>query len=173
MDNVDEFRAFIYALGKNTKETSAREYSLGKLIKDLKNLNPNLVVKIDDGTFPMKSKVRYAETYIEGKEAGEYHFEYNKETNSVFNSWTGGYCVGLSMNYSEENQNIIVKDLLDMAEFINDKYLCGSKGENFFMDLKTPIHIANYETRGELKLIGVKEENGKAILITRKDNDDD
>lgn len=163
-----DIQAFIDALNKNSKEVSAREFSLGKLIKNLKNLNQDLVVEIDNGTFPMKSELEYAE---EGEERGEYGFEYDKKTNSVFDSWRGSYCE-LSMKFSKENQNIAVKDLLDMAEFINGKYLCGYKGGDFLMDLITPIHIANYGTCGELKLIGVKEENGKVILITRKDNDD-
>lgn len=161
-------QTFIDAINKNSKEVSAREFSLGKLIKNLKNLNPDLIVEIDDGSFPMKSPLSYAE---EGEEQGKYGFKYDKKTESVFGSWRGSYCE-LSMEFDDRNQNITVAELLKMAEFVNNKYLCGYKGGDFLMDLETPIHIANYGERGELKLIGVKEENGKAILITRKDNDD-
>lgn len=164
-----DIQSVIDALNQNSKEVSAREYSLGKLIKNLKELNSSLIVEIDDGTFPMKSSLSYAE---KDEERGEYGFKYDKKTESVFDSWRGSYCE-LSMQYSKESQNITVAELLKMAEFVNDKYLCGYKGGDFLMDLKTPIHMANYSFCGELKLIGVKEFDGKAILITRKDIDEE
>jgi hypothetical protein len=162
-------QAFVDALNQNSKEVSAREYSLGKLIKDLKNLNPDLVVEIDDGTFPMKSSLSYAE---EGEEQGKYGFKYDKKTESVFASWRGSYCE-LSMEFNDKNQNITVVELLKMAEFVNGKYLCGYKGGDFLMDLQTPIHLALYGTCGILKLIGAKEIDGKVVLITREDKDED
>lgn len=158
-------QGFIDALNQNSKQVSAREYSLGKLIKDLKNLNSDLIVEIDDGTFPMKSSLGYAE---EGEKQGEYGFEYD----TVFASWRGSYCE-LSMDFDDKNQNITVKELLGMTEFVNGKYLRGYKGGDFLMDLQTPIHIANYGTCGILKLIGAKEIDGKVVLITREDKDED
>lgn len=164
-----DIQEFIKALNQNSKQVSAREYSLGKLIKDLKNLDSDLIVKIDDGNFPMRSNIGYAEDGDEKyKDLG---FKYNKRTESVFESWRGSYCE-LAMEFSGENQNIKVKDLLEDAEFINGKYLCGYKGGDFLMDLQTPIHIANYGYSGELKLIGVEIKEGFAVLKTRIDNDD-
>lgn len=167
-----DMQAFINDLNENSKRVSAREYSLKKLIKDLKNLDSDLIVKIDDGNFPMKSNIGYAE---EGdkkpKELDFRFFQYDKKTESVFESWRGSYCE-LAMQFSEDNQNITVKELLEDAEFINGKYLCGYKGGDFLMDLQTPIHIANYGSCGELKLIGVEIKEGFAVLRTRIDNDD-
>jgi hypothetical protein len=164
-----DMQAFIDAFIENSKRVSAREYSLGKLIKDLKNLDSDLIVKIDDGNFPMKSNIGYAEDG--DKKPKELGFQYDKKTESVFDSWRGSYCE-LAMQFSDDNQNITVKELLEDAEFINGKYLCGYKGGDFLMDLQTPIHIANYGSCGELKLIGVEIKEGFAVLKTRIDNDD-
>lgn len=165
--NMD-IQSFIDELNQNSKQVSAREYSLGKLIKDLKTLDSSLVVKIDDGNFPMKSSLPYAE---DGDKQTEWGFKYNKKIESVFESWRGSYCE-LSMEFSTDNQNITVAELLKMAEFVNGKYLCGYKGGAFLMDLQTPIHIANRGTCGQLKLIGVYVNENFAVLKTRVDNDD-
>lgn len=117
------------------------KYLLGKLIEDLKNLNLDLIVEIDDGTFP------------------------NPAGKNVFDSWRGFYCE-LAIQYSKENKNITVAEFLKMAESVNGTWLTGYKGGSFLMDLQTPINIANYGCCGILKLIGVKEINGKAVLIT-------
>jgi hypothetical protein len=121
------------------KRISAEEYCLGSLIKDLKNIQPDLIVEIDDGTFP---------------------------SSPIFHSWRGSY-YELGMEFSNNNENITVNDLLEKAELVNGKYLFGYKGGEFLMDLETPIHIANYGSCGNTKLIGVYEDNGKAILKTR------
>jgi len=121
------------------KRISAEEYCLGSLIKDLKNIKPDLIVEIDNGTFPSRP---------------------------IFYSWRGRYCE-LAMEFSDNNENITVNDLLTMAELVNGKYLYGYKGGRYLMDLDTPIHIANYGTSGNTKLVGVYESNGKAVLKTR------
>jgi hypothetical protein len=163
-----DIQAFIDALNQNSKQVSAREYSLGKLIEDLKSLDFGLIVKIDDGNFPMRSNTGYAE---DSDEKDEYGFEYDKTTESVFDSWRGSYCE-LAMQFSGDNQNITVGELVKMAEFVNGKYFRGYKGGDFLMDLQTPIHIANYGCLGELKLIGVEINEGFAVLKTRIDNED-
>ncbi len=124
------------------KRISAEEYCLGSLIQDLKNIKSDLIVEIDNGKFP------------------------SREYLSIFYSWRGRYCE-LAMEFSDNNQNITVNDLLEKAELVNGKYLFGFKGGRYLMDLETPIHIANYGTSGNIKLIGVYEHNGKAILKTR------
>ena len=122
------------------KRISAEEYSLGSLIADLKNIKPDLIVEIDNGTFPSRP---------------------------IFHSWRGSY-YELGMEFSNNNENITVNDLLENAESANGKYMCGFKGGEFLMDLKTPIHISQYYgICGNTKLIGVYESNGKAILKTR------
>tara|TARA_R110000868_G_scaffold169535_1_gene404593 strand:+ start:57 stop:566 length:510 start_codon:yes stop_codon:yes gene_type:complete len=163
--NVEKFQKMIYDINNNKKLESAREYSLKSLIFDLKKLNKDLEVHIDNQSFPSSSLLEYAE------EGDEYSEEYgycasDKETNSCFASWRGSYCE-LSMGYSNNNQHITVGKLLEMSEFVNGKYLYGYKGGDFFMDLDTPIHIANYSDCGNLKLIGIDEIDGIAILRTR------
>ena len=73
----------------------------------------------------------------------------------------------LFRSYSDDDQHITVGQLLEMAEFVNGKYLYGYKGGDFLMDLDTPIHIANYGYSGNLKLIGIEEKEGIAVLKTR------
>ena len=147
-------------LNNLSDEISDREYygfyNLGELINDLKNFNIDMVVEIDNGTFPMKSKLYYTEEEDEESE---------KETETVFDSWRGDYGK-LSMQFDNNSQNITVGELLKMAEFINNKYLCGYKGGIFLMDLWSDIYIANYGTVGELKLIGVHQDKDKVILKT-------
>jgi hypothetical protein len=153
------------------KRISAEEYCLGSLIEDLKNIKSDLIVEIDNGTFPLKEYLGYAEEGDKGDkkyEDGYFKgfFKYNRKTLSVFDSWRGRYCE-LSMQFSNNNQNITVNDLLTMAEFVNGKFLGGYKGGDYLMNLETPIHIANYGSCGNTKLVGVYEHNGKAILKTR------
>jgi len=153
------------------KRISAEEYCLGSLIEDLKNIQSDLIVEIDNRTFPLKEYLGYAEEGDKGDkkyEDGYFKgfFKYNRKTLSVFDSWRGRYCE-LSMQFSNNNQNITVNDLLTMAEFVNGKFLGGYKGGDYLMNLNTPIHIANYGTSGNIKLVGVYEHNGKAILKTR------
>lgn len=167
-----EIQSFITGLNQAQKIESAKEYSLGKFIADLSKIDQSLIVEFDNGIFPMVSEVYYAE---EGDEKGTYkyigeYFKYSKKTKSVFKSWRGSYCE-LAMNYSNENQSITAKQLLDMAKFINNKYLDGYKGGDFLMDLQTPIHIDNYGDSGGMKLTGVSIKDKKVLLITRKDNE--
>lgn len=168
-----DIQQFIDNLNKQAKLRSAREFSLRDLIESLKKMDKNLEIIIDNQTFPFSSNLSYAE---QGDERGycEYtgpYYKYNKKTESVFSSWRGSYCE-LAMEYSKENQHITTGKLLEMAEFIDGKYLCGYKGGDFLMDLDTPIHIDNYGEARNIKLIGIEELNGCAVLITRDTSDD-
>ena len=168
---MDQINEYLKNFALEQKRISAEEYCLGSLIEDLKNIKFDLIVEIDNGKFPLKEYLGYAEEGDKGDEKYEDgyfegDFKYNRKTLSVFDSWRGSYRE-LSMQYSNNNQNITVNDLLTMAEFVNEKFLGGYKGGDFLMNLETPIHIANYGSCGNTKLVGVYEHNGKAILKTR------
>lgn len=160
-------QAAIDSINQLQKIESSREFSLGDLIQELKNVNQDLIVEIDNGTFPKISSLSYAEGDEQKKyEYIGYSFIYSKKTKSVFESWRGSYCE-LSMQFSDKNQNITTEKLLEMAEFINGKYLNGYKGGDFLMDEETPIHMANYGESGNIKLIGLEVKDNKLILKTR------
>jgi len=156
-----------------SKQEAAKEYNLGNLIKDLKSYDKDLKIIIDDGTFPLAKEDReYAlEDDIKKTSAyGEDYYDYNKETKTVFLSYRG-YYNRLAILYSLEDQAMKVKDLLEMAIFINDKYLEGYKGGDYKMGLYTPIYIDDYGDYRGIKLIGTKIEDNKVILITRKEEE--
>ena len=168
---MDQINKYLRNLALEQERISAEEYCLGSLIADLKNIKSDLIVEIDNGKFPLKEYLGYAEEGNKGDEKYEDgyfkgYFKYNRKNLSVFDSWRGIYSQ-LAMEFSDNNQNITVNDLLIMAEFINGKYLGGYKGGDYLMHLNTPIHIANHGTSGNTKLVGVYESNGKAVLKTR------
>ena len=127
------------------KIESGKEYNLGELIKDLeKYKDSTILVEFDNGKIPTQ-----------------------------FSSWRGSYCE-LALEYKDEG--ICFADSLYINAFnANGSIFEGYKGGNFEMDLNTPIHQANYGDVGvkinneynECKIIGIKEENGKVIIITR------
>lgn len=166
-----DIQDLINAMNQAQKLESAKEYSLGKLIRDLQVLDPHLMVVIDNGCFPEASLVGYSEAGDEKcPEYDDYTCKENRESNSVFYSWRGVYCQ-LAMQFSDKDTGVTCGDLLEMAKFVNGKYLQGYKGGDYLMDLRTPIHVDNYGESGGLKLIGAALENGKVILKTREEEE--
>lgn len=141
---------FIKQLNENLKIQSGKEYNLGMLIKDLEQYKDEcLLVEFDDGSVP-----------------------------TDFNSWRGSYCE-LALEYErKKDSQCYVMDLYRKAFNTNGSMFYGYKGGEFIMDLDTPIHQANY---GEIsveyengdyiskKVIGIKEEDNKIVIITRID----
>lgn len=151
------------------REISGEEYSLGALISDLKKLNKDLQVQFDNQSFPEAHELCYAEGTKYGHYLSIVKYDYNKTTSSVFNSWRGNYRL-LSMQYSSNSQNITVGQLLEMSEFVNQKYLLGYKGGNYLMGLSTPIYVANSGCSQSIKLIGIKVEEDIVVLQTRNED---
>ena len=58
MDQIDEF---LKNFSLYQKRISAQEYCLRSLIEDLKNIQSDLIVEIDNGKFPFKESLGYAE----------------------------------------------------------------------------------------------------------------
>ena len=142
---------FIDNLNQQFKMQSGKEYNLGMLIKDLeKYKNEFLEVEFDDGSIP-----------------------------DDFQSWRGSYCE-LALNYKKEG--VCHAPTLYRKSFnANNSIFVGYKGGDFIMDLDTPIHQANYGEVGvtdkkgnynSKKIIGIKEDNNKIIIITRVDEND-
>lgn len=137
------------------KERSGKEYNLGMLINDLeKYKDSDMVIKLDTGFYPKN-----------------------------FDSWRGSYCE-LSLTY-DLKEKTLAKDLYLEAVESDGETFEGYKGGEFTMNKKTPIHQANYgewhlyktikgEERdlGTRKIVGIKENNGKIIIITRNDEDE-
>ena len=95
-----------------------------------------------------------------------------------FDSWRGSYCE-LALNYKKEGK-CHIDTLYRNAFNANGSMFVGYKGGDFVMDLDTPIHQANYGECGvkydngdyiEKKIIGIKKENNKIIILTRKEED--
>ena len=136
---------WIIQMNEMQKIESGKEYNLGNLIKDLeKYKDSTILVEFDNGKIPTQ-----------------------------FSSWRGSYCE-LALEYKDEG--ICFADSLYINAFnANGSIFEGYKGGNFEMDLNTPIHQANYGDVGvkinneynEYKIVGIKEENGKVIIITR------
>lgn len=135
------------------KIQSGKEYNLGNLIKDLeqyKNDDYGLTeVEFDDGSIPTE-----------------------------FASWRGSYCE-LALGYKEGGL-CYAHDLYIEAFNTNNSIFQGYKGGDFIMDLETPIHQANYGKVGvedkkgnynNKKIIGIKEEKDKLIIITRNEEE--
>lgn len=132
-------------INEQNKIESGKEYNLGDFIKDLeKYKNEFLEVEFDNGFIPTE-----------------------------FDSWRGSYCE-LALGYKKEG--IIHNTGLYRKAFnANNSIFEGYKGGEFLMDLDTPIHQANYgevgiieeESYPERKIIGLKKENNKLIIITR------
>ena len=141
---------FIDELNENLKIQSGKEYNLGMLIKDLKQYKDEfLEVEFDDGSIP-----------------------------TGFDSWRGSYCE-LALNYQKEGV-CDISSLYREAFNANGSIFVGYKGGDFIMDLDTPIHQANYGETSvkyengdyiEKKVIGIKKEDNKIIIITRIDED--
>ena len=141
---------FIEQLNENLKIQSGKEYNLGMLIKDLKQYKDEfLEVEFDDGSIP-----------------------------TGFDSWRGSYCE-LALNYQKEGV-CYISSLYREAFNANGSIFVGYKGGDFIMDLDTPIHQANYGETSvkyengdyiEKKVIGIKKEDNKIIIITRIDED--
>ena len=167
-----DIQNIINAMNIASKQEAAKEYNLGKLIKDLESYDKDIEITIDDGTFPLAKDREYA-LEDDTKETSEYgdYYNYDKETKTVFISYRG-YYDGLAIVYSLKDRAMKVEDLLKMAKFINGKYLEGYKGGDYLMDEETPIYIDDYGDYRGIKLIGTKIEDKKVILITRKDEDD-
>lgn len=136
---------WIKQMNEKQKIESGKEYNLGELIKDLeKYKDSTILVEFDNGKIPTQ-----------------------------FSSWRGSYCE-LALEY-EEDRVCYAHDLYREAYNANGSIFVGYKGGNFEMDLNTPIHQANYGECGakinneynEYKIVGIKEENGKVIIITR------
>ena len=141
---------FIDKLNENLKIQSGKEYNLGMLIKDLEQYKDEfLEVEFDDGSIP-----------------------------TGFGSWRGSYCE-LALNYQKEGM-CHISSLYREAFNANGSIFVGYKGGDFIMDLDTPIHQANYgKTSVEYengvyiakKVIGIKKDDNKIIIITRIDED--
>lgn len=141
---------FIDNLNQISKIESGKEYNLGNFINDLKKYKEEfLEVEFDDGSIP-----------------------------DDFESWRGSYCE-LALSYKSEGI-CHVPTLYRKAFNSNGSMYEGYKGGEFIMDLDTPIHQANYSETGvedkdknynQKKIIGVRKENNKLIIVTRIDND--
>lgn len=136
---------WIIQMNEMQKIESGKEYNLDNLIKDLeKYKDSTILVEFDNGKIPTQ-----------------------------FSSWRGSYCE-LALEYKDEG-TFCAHDLYIEAFNTNGSIFEGYKGGNFEMDLNTPIHQANYGDVGvkinneynEYKIVGIKEENGKVIIITR------
>ena len=143
---------FVNDFNNRMKIESGKEYNLGMLIKDLEQYKDEcLLVEFDDGNVPTE-----------------------------FSSWRGSYCE-LALEYEKkEDSQCDVMDLYRKAFNTNGSMFYGYKGGDFIMDLATPIHQANYGEIGvkydngdyiEKKIIGIKKENKKIIILTRKEED--
>lgn len=141
---------FIDSLNQISKVESGKEYNLGSFINDLKKYKEEfLEVEFDDGSIP-----------------------------DDFESWRGSYCE-LALSYKTEGI-CYISTLYRKSFNANGSMYYGYKGGEFTMDLDTPIHQANYGETGvedkdgnynQKKVIGVRKENNKLIIVTRIDND--
>lgn len=145
-----DMQNFIDNLIQQSKLESGKEYNLGMLIKDLEKYKEEfLEVEFDDGTIPTE-----------------------------FGSWRGSYCE-LALEYKDKG--ICHTPTLYRESFnANGSMFVGYKGGEFIMDLDTPIHQANYSETGVedkegnyniKKIVGIKKENNKIIIITRIEED--
>ena len=170
MNDIEKSLQEMQQQREEEERISGEEYSLEALISDLKKLNKDLQVQFDNQSFPKAHELCYAEEGDKKTKYGPYLFyDYNKTTLSVFDSWRGNYNL-LSMRYSSNSQNITVGQLLEMSEFVNQKYLCGYKGGDYLMDLGKAIYVANSGCSQSIKLIGIKVEEEIVVLQTRNDD---
>lgn len=140
-------QSFIDRMNEESKIISGKEYNLGNLIEDLKKYKDDfLEIEFDNGTIP-----------------------------TDFDSWRGSYCE-LALGYKFEGI-CHTTDIFRKAFNANGSIFVGYKGGEFIMDLDTPIHQANYgecavytkkeQDQGQKKIIGIKKEDNKIIIITR------
>lgn len=144
-------------------------YYLGHFIEDLKNLSPELIVEVENGVFPVRLEMQYAEEedlrgYEHDLEYGEEREQpdFDKTTKTVFDTWRGIYHY-LSIEFGDKNENITVAEILEMAEFVNGKYLCSGNAE-LLITLDTPIFFFDNDGLGGVQLIGVQRDKDRAIL---------
>jgi len=144
-----DIQILINQINNQSRINSGKEYNLGNLIEDLRKYKGDFkLVEFDNGKIP-----------------------------TDFSSWRGSYCE-LALEYKDEGQCYSC-DLYRKAFNANGSMYVGYKGGDFIMDKETPIHQANYgetglDINGEYeyyKIVGIKEENNKVIIITRIDND--
>ena len=143
-----DMQEWVNNLNNKMKIESGKEYNLGMFIKDLEQYKDEfLKVEFDDGSIPTE-----------------------------FDSWRGSYCE-LALGYEKEGM-CHVPTLYRSAFNANGSIFVGYKGGDFVMDLDTPIHQANYGESSvsydngdyiSKKIVGVKRENDKLIIITRVD----
>lgn len=138
---MHKLQELINKMNEEAKIESGKEYNLGDLIRDLE---------------PYKEKHLPVE-FEDGTKPTE------------FGSWRGSYCE-LMLEYSRGG-SIDTYDFYRKAFNTNGSMFTGYKGGDFVMDLATPMHKDIYGCSNGDKIIGVKEENGKIIIITRPEED--
>ena len=145
-----DLQKMVDEMNERFKIESGKEYNLGNFINDLYVFKDELLnVEFDDGNIPKE-----------------------------FDSWRGSYCE-LSLTYDTKG-SMDVNTLYKLAYNSNGSIFTGYKGGEFTMDLKTPIHQANYGEVGiEIgdeylykKIIGIKKDKDKIIIITKIDKED-
>ncbi len=140
----------INKMNEQMRIKEGKEYNLGNLLKDLEPYKDKfLKVEYDDGSIP-----------------GE------------FMSWRGRYnCLALDYYYPTEHIDYITSTnaFYNIVKNILNTELEGYKGGIFKMDENTPIFKANYGESdairfneiGTVKIIGIKEQDNKIILVTK------
>lgn len=144
-----DIQELINNMNNQQRIKSGKEYNLGNLIEDFKKYKDDFMqVEFDDGSIPEE-----------------------------FDSWRGSYCE-LALGHSDEGE-CYINELFRKAFNANGSIYEGYKGGKFVMDLDTPIHQANYGECGvflkngdykEKKIIGIKEQEGKIIIITKEED---
>ena len=143
-------QGLIDEINRQSKLKEAKEYNLGRFIKDLEKYRESLIeIIFDDGSSPVD-----------------------------FGSWRGVYnCLALEY---DKNKNY-AETIYRKAYNTNNSIFVGYKGGDFIMDEDTPIYQANYGESGVdiikngkeeyvyKKIIGIKEQDGKVVIVTREE----
>lgn len=140
-----DLQKMIDDINEKNRIYEGKEYNLGNLIDDLEEYRGEIDhIEFDDGSIP-----------------------------TDFESWRGVYNC-LALGYKDEG-NAFAGSIWRKAYNANGSIFVGYKGGDFEMDRDTPIYQANYgetgvhveETYVEKKIVGVKKENDKVVIMTR------
>ena len=138
---------YIDYMNEQNRLNEGKEYNIGMLLKDLEPYkNLPIDVKFDDGTSP-----------------------------NQLMSWRGRYnCLALEY-YRENDCHMTASVFYNAVKEAIGQTFRGYKGGDFLMDENTPIYKANYgecyarcsEGYGVVKIVGIKKEDDKIIILTR------
>lgn len=121
----------------------SRTRELGELIDKLKRMDLTLPVYFDNGQHP-----------------------------TDIDSWRGIYSE-LALSHEVGGEPLTGGALLEILEGAIDKTFTGYKGGDYVMTADTPVWVDNYGCYSCNTITGMKQENGRIIILTAIEGDED